>query len=76
MLDSVPNPWVGMVVWDTAKFQAWQTGFNSQEERMKNMLQSFTQKYSNANAYHDNFNKTLSSHLNQYADMLKAMLNF
>jgi invasin D len=39
-------------------------------------LQSFTQKYSNANSYHDNFNKTLSSHLNQYSDMLKAMLNF
>lgn len=66
----------GTVTWDTAKFQAWQTGFNAQEERMKNMLQSLTQKYSNANAYHDNFNKTLSSHLNQFADMLKAMLNF
>jgi len=64
------------IKWDTAKFQAWQTGFNAQEERMKNMLQSFTQKYSNANSYHDNFNKTLSSHLNQFADMLKAMLNF
>ncbi|MGH8347948.1 MAG: IpaD/SipD/SspD family type III secretion system needle tip protein [Pseudomonas sp.] len=66
----------GTVKWDTAKFQAWQTGFNAQEERMKNMLQSFTQKYSNANSYHDNFNKTLSSHLNQFSDMLKAMLNF
>jgi invasin D len=76
MLDSVPSPWEGWVIWDTAKFQAWQTGFNAQEERMKNTLQSFTQKYSNANSYHDNFNKTLSSHLNQYADMLKAMLNF
>ncbi|MCP1500727.1 invasin D [Pseudomonas migulae] len=64
------------VRWDTAKFQAWQTGFNAQEERMKNMLQSFTQKYSNANSYHDNFNKTLSAHLSQYSDMLKAMLNF
>lgn len=64
------------MTWDTAKFQAWQTGFNAQEERMKNMLQSFTQKYSNANSYHDNFNKTLSSHLNQFSDMLRAMLNF
>ncbi|MEX3772312.1 IpaD/SipD/SspD family type III secretion system needle tip protein [Pseudomonas sp. MYb118] len=62
--------------WDTARFQSWQTGFNAQEERLKNMLQSFTQKYSNANAYHDNFNKILSSHLSQYADMLRAMLNF
>ncbi|WP_223454947.1 MULTISPECIES: IpaD/SipD/SspD family type III secretion system needle tip protein [unclassified Pseudomonas] len=74
MRDSVSTG--NWVTWDTAKFQAWQTGFNAQEERMKNMLQSFTQKYSNANSYHDNFNKTLSSHLNQYADMLKAMLNF
>jgi len=61
---------------DTAAFNAWQTGFNAQEELLKNRLQSFTQKYSNANAYHDNFNKTLSAHLNQYADMLRAMLNF
>ena len=75
MRDSLP-PDVYEIIWDTAKFQAWQTGFNAQEERMKNMLQSFTQKYSNANSYHDNFNKTLSAHLSQYADMLKAMLSF
>ncbi|WP_339476694.1 IpaD/SipD/SspD family type III secretion system needle tip protein [Pseudomonas sp. RL_5y_Pfl2_73] len=75
MLSGLP-PGGGKVTWDTAKFNAWQTGFNAQEERMKNMLQSFTQKYSNANSYHDNFNKTLSAHLNQYADMLRAMLNF
>ncbi|MGN8345621.1 IpaD/SipD/SspD family type III secretion system needle tip protein [Pseudomonas sp. SMV71] len=65
----------GTVTWDTAKYNQWQTGFNAQEERMKNLLQSLTQKYSNANAYHDNFNKTLSAHLNQFADMLRAMLN-
>jgi len=69
-------PPIGAVKWDTAQFQAWQAGFNAQEERMKNTLQSFTQKYSNANSYHDNFNKTLSSHLSQFSDMLKAMLNF
>ena len=74
MAESLPEG--GEVTWDTARFQAWQTGFNAQEERMKNLLQSLTQKYSNANSYHDNFNKTLSSHLNQYGDMLKAMLNF
>ena len=74
MKDGLPPS--GTVTWDTAKFNAWQSGINAQEERMKNMLQSFTQKYSNANSYHDNFNKTLSAHLNQYADMLRAMLNF
>ncbi|MBT2339703.1 MULTISPECIES: IpaD/SipD/SspD family type III secretion system needle tip protein [Pseudomonas] len=66
----------GTVTWDTAKYNQWQNGFNAQEERMKNLLQSLTQKYSNANSYHDNFNKTLSAHLNQFADMLRAMLNF
>ncbi|MDO7896748.1 IpaD/SipD/SspD family type III secretion system needle tip protein [Pseudomonas citrulli] len=66
----------GTVTWDTAKYNQWQTGFNAQEEIMKNLLQSLTQKYSNANSYHDNFNKTLSAHLNQFADMLRAMLNF
>ncbi|MGF0236998.1 IpaD/SipD/SspD family type III secretion system needle tip protein [Rhodococcus sp. IEGM1300] len=75
MRDSLPSG-AGWVTWSTPSFQAWQTGFNAQEERLKNMLQSYTQKYSNANSYHDNFNRTLSSHLNQYADMLKAMLNF
>jgi invasin D len=74
MINSLPAG--GAVTMDTAKFNAWQTGFNAQEERLKNMLQSLTQKYSNANSYHDNFNKTLSAHLNQFADMLKAMLNF
>lgn len=70
--DSLPqsNP----VKWDSARFQAWQTGFNSQESEMKNQLQVLTSKYSNANAYHDNFNKVLSSQLSQYAEMLKAYL--
>ncbi|WP_433766866.1 IpaD/SipD/SspD family type III secretion system needle tip protein [Pseudomonas putida] len=74
MKDGLPAQ--DFVHWDPSRFQSWQTGFNAQEERMKNLLQSLTQKYSNANAYHDNFNKVLSSHLNQFADMLKAMLNF
>ncbi|MFK3816434.1 IpaD/SipD/SspD family type III secretion system needle tip protein [Pseudomonas sp. NPDC089407] len=63
----------GTVTWDTAKFQAWQTGFNSQEGDLKNQLQLFTTKYGNANAYHENFNKILSSQLSQYAEMLKAL---
>lgn len=60
-------------VWDTAKFQAWQTGFNSLEGDLKNQLQLFTTKYGNANSYHENFNKILSSQLSQYAEMLKAI---
>lgn len=63
----------GTVTWDTAKFQAWQTGFNSQEGDLKNQLQLFTTKYGNANSYHENFNKILSSQLSQYSEMLKAI---
>lgn len=59
--------------WDTAKYQAWQNGFNAQEETMKNQLQAFTQKFSNANSYHDNFNRTLSAHMKEFADLLKHM---
>ncbi|MGE8059043.1 IpaD/SipD/SspD family type III secretion system needle tip protein [Pseudomonas sp. NPDC089547] len=59
--------------WDTAKFQAWQTGFNSLEGDLKNQLQLFTTKYGNANSYHENFNKILSSQLSQYAELLKAI---
>jgi type III secretion system IpaD/SipD/SspD family effector len=64
----------GSLQWDSAKFQAWQTGFNSQESELKNQLQVFTTKYGNANSYYENFNKILSSQLSQYADMLKAYL--
>jgi len=66
-----PPPWGA--TWDSAKFQAWQTGFNSQEGDLKNQLQLFTTKYGNANSYHENFNKILSSQLSQYAEMLKAL---
>ena len=68
--EGTPNRFV---TWDPARFQVWQSGFNAQEERMKNQLQSLGQKYSNANSYHDNFNRTLSAHLSQFADMLKHM---
>lgn len=70
--DSMPHQ---SVTYDSAKFQAWQTGFNTQEAALKNYLQIATSKYSNANAYHDNFIKILSSQLSQFAEMLKAYLN-
>ncbi|WP_256262810.1 IpaD/SipD/SspD family type III secretion system needle tip protein [Pseudomonas gingeri] len=77
-LDEIPPGEIqeGKVTWNSAKFQAWQTGFNAQGEQLKNELQKLTQKYSSANSTHDNFIKTLSSHLSQFTDMLKAMLNF
>ncbi|KPA96202.1 Invasion plasmid antigen IpaD [Pseudomonas asplenii] len=63
----------GKVVLDSASFQAWQTGFNAQTERLKNKLQELTQKYSSANSTYDNFIKVLSNHINQFTEMLKGM---
>ncbi len=71
-----PDPIPDSVTWDSARFQAWQTGFNAQSEQLKNELQRLTQKYSSANSTHDNFIKVLSSHLSQFSDMLKFMTNF
>lgn len=65
----------GTVTWDSAKFQAWQTGFNSLEGDLKNQLQLFTTKYGNANSYHENFNKILSSQLSQFSELLKAIVS-
>jgi invasin D len=65
----------GFALLDSAKFQAWQTGFNSQEAEMKNFLQIATGKYSNAQGYNDNFIKILSSQLSQFAEMLKGYLS-
>ncbi|NWB92877.1 IpaD/SipD/SspD family type III secretion system needle tip protein [Pseudomonas agarici] len=77
-LDDIPLEEIkeGKVTWNSAQFQSWQTGFNAQGEQLKNELQKLTQKYSSANSTHDNFIKTLSSHMSQFTDMLKAMLNF
>ncbi|QND85677.1 Uncharacterized protein ChrSV_3451 [Chromobacterium vaccinii] len=46
---------------DSAAFQAWKSGFDSQAEQLKNTLQVLTQKYSNANSTFDNMVKVLSS---------------
>ena len=70
MRDAAP---VEPVEWDSAVFQAWQTGFNSLEGDLKNQLQVFSTKYGNANSYYENFNKILSSQLSQLAETLRAM---
>lgn len=69
------NYWTESRFLDNAQFQAWQTGFNTQEAEMKNQLQVLSTKYGNANSYHENFNKILSSQLSQYAEMLKSIVS-
>lgn len=65
----------GNVELDNAKFQAWQSGFKSQEENLKNTLQTLTQKYSNANSLYDNLVKVLSSTISACLETAKSFLN-
>lgn len=60
---------------DNAKFQAWQSGFKAQEENLKNTLQTFTQKYSNANSLYDNLVKVLSSTISSCVETAKSFLH-
>ena len=55
-----------------AAFQAWQAGFNAQQQELESALQKHTQKYSNANSIHDNVQKVISSTLSALFEMLKA----
>ncbi|WP_158248654.1 type III secretion system needle tip protein SctA [Chromobacterium sinusclupearum] len=64
----------GKLELDNAKFQAWQSGFKSQEENLKNTLQTLTQKYSNANSLFDNLVKVLSSTISSCLETCKAFL--
>lgn len=59
---------------DNAKFQSWQSGFKAQEENLKNMLQTLTQKYSNANSLFDNLVKVLSSTISSCTETAKSFL--
>lgn len=43
---------------------------------MKNQLQMFATKYGNANVYHENHNKILSSQIRQYAETLKTIVGW
>ncbi|WP_279205313.1 type III secretion system needle tip protein SctA [Obesumbacterium proteus] len=64
----------GNLMLDNAKYQAWQAGFKSQEENMKNTLQTLTQKYSNANSLYDNLVKVLSSTISSCLETEKSFL--
>lgn len=65
----------GILTLDNAKFQAWQSGFKSQEENLKNTLQTSAQKYSNANSLYDNLVKVLSSTITSCLETAKTFLH-
>lgn len=59
---------------NSAKFQAWKAGFDSQAEELKSTMQALTQKYSNANSIFDNLVKVLSSTITACLETEKLFL--
>ncbi|AZN35904.1 IpaD/SipD/SspD family type III secretion system needle tip protein [Iodobacter ciconiae] len=55
-------------------FQVWKAGFDSMDEKMKNTLQTLTQKYSNAQSTFDNLVKLLSSTISSLLETNKSFL--
>lgn len=50
----------GVQVLSSAKFQAWQAGFKSQEENLKNTMQTLSMKYTHGNDSYNNLLQVLS----------------
>ncbi|KWK77681.1 type III secretion system needle tip protein SctA [Burkholderia ubonensis] len=71
MLNSLPD---GTVKWDTAKYQAWNTGFSQQKDNIQNDVQTIVEKYSHQNSNFDNLVKVLSGFISTQMDTAKSYL--
>ncbi|WP_336192512.1 IpaD/SipD/SspD family type III secretion system needle tip protein [Hafnia paralvei] len=60
----------------TAQYNAWLTTFNTAGSTFQSNMQSFAQRYSQANTTFDNLNKVLSSAITSLSDSLKTFLQF
>ncbi|HFT1247930.1 TPA: IpaD/SipD/SspD family type III secretion system needle tip protein [Escherichia coli] len=58
----------------TASYQAWLATFNASGTALQSNMQSFAQRYSQANSTFDNLNKVLSGAISSLADSAKEVL--
>lgn len=58
----------------TASYQAWLATFNAAGNALQNNMQSFAQRYSQANSTFDNINKVLSGAISAMSDSAKEVL--
>jgi invasin D len=58
----------------TASYQAWLATFNASGTALQSNMQSFAQRYSQANSTFDNLNKVLSGAISSLADSAKDVL--
>ncbi|HDL6964066.1 TPA: IpaD/SipD/SspD family type III secretion system needle tip protein [Yersinia enterocolitica] len=64
------------VTMNTAKYQAWLTGFNANAENVKTTCQTVTTKYSSANNLYDSMIKLLTSTITTMTESAKAYLKY
>ncbi|AOJ09984.1 type III secretion system needle tip protein SctA [Burkholderia mayonis] len=72
MRDSLPDS--SDVTWDTARYQAWNTGFSGQKDNIQNDVQTLVQKFSHQNSSFDNLVKVLSGSISTLMDTAKSYL--
>ncbi|WP_323118006.1 type III secretion system needle tip protein SctA [Burkholderia alba] len=72
MRDSLPDS--SDVVWDTARYQAWNTAFSGQKDNIQNDVQTLVEKYSHQNSNFDNLVKVLSGAISTLMDTAKSYL--
>ncbi|AZF15590.1 MULTISPECIES: IpaD/SipD/SspD family type III secretion system needle tip protein [Pseudomonas] len=77
MIDTLPDDTAGSdyAFLDHAKYSAWQTGFGSQEEELKNTLQQFTNKLDSAASLVRSFIQTLSSSISAIEQTNNQIMN-
>ncbi|MDN7674958.1 type III secretion system needle tip protein SctA [Burkholderia oklahomensis] len=71
MRDSLPGD---NTVWDTARYQAWNTAFTGQKDNIQNDVRTLVEKYSFQNSSFDNLVKVLSGSIATLADTAKSYL--
>ncbi|AJX35365.1 type III secretion system needle tip protein SctA [Burkholderia oklahomensis] len=71
MRDSLPGDGT---VWDTARYQAWNTGFSGHKDNIQNDVQTLVEKYSHQNSSFDNLVKVLSGAISTLTDTAKSYL--
>ncbi|GAA5238858.1 hypothetical protein BMMON2_16800 [Burkholderia mallei] len=71
MRDSLPPDGT---VWDTARYQAWNTAFSGQKDNIQNDVQTLVEKYSHQNSNFDNLVKVLSGAISTLTDTAKSYL--
>ncbi|MCW2482572.1 IpaD/SipD/SspD family type III secretion system needle tip protein, partial [Candidatus Symbiopectobacterium sp. NZEC135] len=58
----------------TTRYQAWLASFNSVSSAFQSNMQSFAQRYSQANSTFDNLNKVLSSVISTLGESAREVL--